>query len=56
MPGGLLSISIQPVLTASQVKRVISKRDDRLKANKDKADIGNEKKKAAAFPEEVRVM
>ncbi|RKU41861.1 rRNA-processing protein fcf1 [Coniochaeta pulveracea] len=38
------------------VKRVISKRDERLKANKDKADIGNEKKKKEAFPEEVRVI
>jgi hypothetical protein len=51
----LIAISFM-ALTVRQVKRVISKRDERLKANKDKADIGNEKKQKEAFPEEVRVM
>lgn len=45
-----------PSVTPSQVKRIIGKRDARLKENKDKGDIGNAKKKAEAFPEEVREM
>lgn len=49
--------SAQHILTTSlQVKRVIGKRDARLKENKDKGDIGNEKKRKEAFPEEVREM
>jgi U3 small nucleolar RNA-associated protein 24 len=35
---------------------VIGKHDARLTENKDKGDLGNAKKKAEAFPEEVRVM
>lgn len=37
-----------------QVKRVIGKRDERLKQNKDKADLGNKKKAAEAAPELIR--
>ncbi|TPX14162.1 uncharacterized protein E0L32_000556 [Thyridium curvatum] len=38
----------------AQVKRVIGKRDERLKQNKDKADLGNKKKAAEAAPELIR--
>lgn len=38
----------------AKVKRIIGQKDARLKQNKDKGDIGNAKKKAAAFSEEVR--
>ncbi|KAJ9143759.1 Fcf1-domain-containing protein [Pleurostoma richardsiae] len=38
----------------AQVKRIISRRDARLKENKDKADLGNKKKAEAAAPDIIR--
>lgn len=40
----------------AEVKRVIGKRDARLKENKEKADLANKKKKEAEAGEVVREM